>query len=226
MKYQLRNKYLSEPRINRYLNATHQNKVRSKRLYHANIRLAQAFHPILTQFEVILRNSLNEQLSVYFSDKDWIINQKSEFMSDPSLSQSRYFLKKSVQKSERNLTTKGIPTTCGKIISDQNFGFWLALFLPHHYMLIGGEPIKIFKHKPPIEDRASLYSKLNDLRKFRNRTNHCEPICFQGNAISCSKALSIRNNIYYLIRWIEPELETFLRNIDNIPNKVNQIMTI
>ncbi len=226
MKYLLRKKYLSEPRINRYLTATNQNKERSKRLYHANIRLAQSFHPLLTQFEVILRNSLNEQLSSYFTDKDWIINQKNGFMNHQSLSQSRYFLKKSVLKSERNLTNRRIPVTCGKIISNQNFGFWLALFLSHHYRLIGGQPIKIFVHKPTTEDRASIYSKLDDLRKFRNRTNHCEPICFIGNTIDCSKALQMRNSIYDLINWIEPELEPFLRAIDNIQNKVNQLVNI
>ena len=55
MKKQLRYKYLSRPRYNRYLAATANNNEKAKRLYNANIRLAQAFHPILSQFEVILR---------------------------------------------------------------------------------------------------------------------------------------------------------------------------
>ena len=76
MRNELRNKYLSKPRYNRYLNATGNDKNRANRLYNANIRLAQATHPILTQFEVVLRNSLNLQLSSYFVDNDWIINQK------------------------------------------------------------------------------------------------------------------------------------------------------
>lgn len=77
MRNELRNKYLSRPRYNRYLNATTNNKNRAKRLYNANIRLAQAMHPILTQLEVVLRNSLNLQLSSHFVDNDWIINQKN-----------------------------------------------------------------------------------------------------------------------------------------------------
>lgn len=70
MRNELRNKYLSRPRLKRYLNATDNNKNLSKRLYNANIRLAQATHPILTQFEVVLRNSLNLQLSSHFLDSD------------------------------------------------------------------------------------------------------------------------------------------------------------
>jgi len=175
MRNELRNKYLSIPRHNRYLNATGNDKHRARRLYNANIRLAQATHPILTQFEVVLRNSLNLQLSGYFIDTDWIINQKNGFMRNNSLRNSKFFLRRSVQKTEDKLTRRGIPITSGKIISDQTFGFWIALFLGHHYSLIAGEPLHIFVNKPPTEGRASIYSKLDEIRKLRNRVNHCEP---------------------------------------------------
>ena len=226
MKHSLRQKYLSLPRINRYITATGGDKVRAKRLYNANIRIAQAFHPILSQFEVILRNSLNNKLSAYFTDTDWIINQKAGFMSNNSLSTSRYFLRRSIQKTETNLNNRGIPLTSGKIISNQTFGFWIALYLSHHYMLIGGEPLKVFANKPPIEDRASIYSKLDDIRKFRNRINHCEPICFNGNTINCNRVISVKQTVYNLVDWIEPELIPFFESIDNIDNKINNTMAI
>jgi len=226
MKYSLRQKYLSQARINRYLLATGGNKDRAKRLYNANIRLAQAFHPILTQFEVIMRNSLNHQLSTYFTDNEWIINQKSGFMSSRSLRTSRYFLRRSVQKTEDNLNNRGIAITSGKIISNQTFGFWIALYLSHHYMLISGEPLKVFANKPSTEDRASIYSKLDDIRKFRNRINHCEPICFTGNTIDCSRVIDIKQKLYNLINWIEPDLNPFFEDIDNIDSKVNNTMAI
>jgi hypothetical protein len=226
MKDELRNKYLSRPRNNRYLKATGNDKSRAKRLYNANIRLAQATHPILTQFEVVLRNSLNRQLSSHFIDSEWIINQKSGFMTNNSLRHSNFFLKRSVQKTEDKLTRRGIPITSGKIISDQTFGFWIALFLGHHYSLIAGQPIHIFVNKPTTEDRASIYSKLDDIRNFRNRVNHCEPLCFNGNNIDCREVLNIRTKLYQLIEWIEPELIPFFESIDNVQSKVNNIMKI
>ena len=100
MRKDLRYTYLSRPRYNRYLAATANDKERAKKLYNANIRLAQSFHPILSQFEVILRNSLNLKLSAHFGDIDWIINQKSGFMRHNSLRNSHFFLKTCVQKSE------------------------------------------------------------------------------------------------------------------------------
>lgn len=226
MKKDLRYKYLSRPRYNRYLNATANSTSRAKRLYNANMKLAQAFHPILSQFEVILRNALSLKMTTHFADPDWIINQKSGFMSHPSLNASRYFLRTSVRKAESNLARRSIPITSGKIISDQTFGFWLAFFLSHHHALIGGQSIHVFSHKPAIEDRASIYSKLDNIRSFRNRVNHCEPLCFHGHIIDCTEALAIRSTIYDLISWIDPDLVPFLRSIDNIPSKVNQIMAI
>lgn len=226
MKTELRGKYLSSPRYNRYLAATANNQHRSKRLYKANIRLAQAFHPILSQFEVILRNALNNVLTTYFADSDWIINQKNGFMRNQSLRNSNFFLRKSIQKTEFKLQRRRIPITNGKIISDQSFGFWIALFLPHHYSLIGGQPIHVFAHKPATENRASIHNKLDRIKDFRNRINHCEPICFRGNNIDSSEALSIINIVYSLISWIDPNLIPFFEEIDNVQSKVNRIMSI
>jgi len=226
MKADLRNKYLSGPRYNRYLIATTNNKIRAQRLYTANIRLAQAFHPVLTQFEVVIRNSLNIKLSTYFGDPDWIINQKTGFMRNPTLRMSHFFLKTCVQKTENKLTRRSIPITSGKIISDQTFGFWLAFFLGHHYSLVGGQPIHIFAYKPAIEDRASIYSKLDEIKNFRNRVNHCEPLCFVGHSISCNDAIRIQSLLYNLIEWIDPELLPFFKKIDNISNVVAKINRI
>lgn len=226
MRRDLRYKYLSRPRYNRYLVATGNQNDRAKKLYSANIRLAQAFHPILSQFEVVLRNSLNFSLTNHFSDPDWIINQKRGFMSNASLRTSHFFLKTSIQKTELKLTRRRIPITAGKIISDQNFGFWLSFFLSHHYSLVGGVPIHIFPYKPLNENRASIYSKLDEIRSFRNRVNHCEPICFLGHNIDCTEALEVRTKIYQLLEWIDPKLISFFEQFDNIQSKINQIRTI
>lgn len=226
MRNELRNKYLSRPRYNRYLNAAGNNKNRAKRLYNANIRLAQATHPLLTQFEVVLRNSLNLHLSSHFIDPDWIINQKNGFMKDNSLRRSNYFLRRSILITENKLMRRGIPITSGKIISDQNFGFWIALFLRHHYSLISGQPIHIFINKLSSEDRASIYSKLDDIRNFRNRVSHCEPLCFRDANIDCSEVEITRTKLYKLIEWIEPKLIPFFEKIDNIQSKIDNRMRI
>ncbi len=147
-------------------------------------------------------------------------------MRHNSLRNSHFFLKTCVQKSENKLTRRLIPITSGKIISDQTFGFWLSFFLSHHYSLVGGQPIHIFPFKPVNEDRASIYSKLDEIRSFRNRVNPCEPICFSGHNIDCAEALKIRATLYKLIEWINPKLIPFFEKVDTIQSNVNNIMRI
>lgn len=226
MKATLRYKYLSRSRYNRYLLATGHNLKKAKRLYLANMRLAQAFHPLLSQFEVIFRNSLNEVLTSNFSDADWIINQKTGFMSDSSLNQSQYFLRSCVRKTEKQLILKGIPVTSGKIIADQTLGFWVSFLLPHHYSLVSGSPIHSFSFKPTTENRASIHSKLEEIKSFRNRVNHCEPLCFSGSTIDCSHALRIRSVMYDLARWIDPDLPNFFKQFDGISAQCRRIAAI
>ena len=147
-------------------------------------------------------------------------------MRDLSLQSSRFFLRTCVQKTETKLKRRGIPVTSGKIISDQTFGFWLTFFLSHHYSLVAGQPIHIFNYKPSSENRATIYHKLNEIKNFRNRVNHCEPLCFVGNSVDCSDVLEIRTKIYSLVSWINPNLISFLERLDNIERKTAQIMDI
>lgn len=165
-------------------------------------------------------------LAAHFADADWIINQKAGFMSDPSLAHSRYFLRTSVRKTEQTLARRRLPVTAGKIVSDQMFSFWLALYVPHHFMLIAGTPLLAFPFKPATENRASIHRKLEDVKNFRNRMNHCEPLCFRGNTIDCTYAIHIRTTVYDLLDWIDPDLRSYFQTIDTMTQKIAAIMRI
>lgn len=69
---------------------------RALKLYQVNLRLSAAFYPLLSLFEIVLRNALNEELIAHFNDSDWLKNQRSGFMSHPTLTND--YLKQSVQK--------------------------------------------------------------------------------------------------------------------------------
>lgn len=225
MRLNLRNQYFSQSRYNRYMLSTGNDLGRSKRLYLANIRLAQAFHPLLSQFEVILRNSINNELTNYFSDSNWIRTQKNGFMSHQSLGNKPY-LKGQIINSERRMRRDRVPITSGKLIADQTLGFWVAYFSRPHYRILTGRPIHIFPNKPSIENRASIHRKLEKIRNFRNRVNHCEPLCFYGNTINCTEATQMKNMIFELTQWIDIRLIPFMNKIDNIDAKINHILTI
>lgn len=226
MKITLRHKYLSKTRYNRYQQATQANLSKAKQLYNANIRLTQAFHPLLTQFEVVLRNSIHSVLTMHFKDGNWVKNQKTGFMSHTSLSKSRYFLRESILSSEKKFHRRKISITSARLLADQTLGFWTALFLGHHYSLLNGCLMKTFPNKPLTENRATIHSKLEKLKDFRNRINHCEPICFNGISIDCSISEDIHCTLYELVSWLDPQLVPFFASIDNVANKIKQIKKI
>lgn len=225
MQLPLRLKYFSTLRYNRYLQSVGNDSEKAKRLYQGNIQLSQAFQPLLAQFEIVFRNAVNDMLAVYFVDPDWIINQKKGFMNDVTL-QPQFFLKKSVKKAEDGLARQRVSLSSGKIIADQTLGFWVSLFSTVHYRLIGGQPIHIFSHKPGRENRSSIYGRLEEIQKFRNRISHQEPICFTHNRIDCTRAVEVRKHIFDLVSWIDPDLVPFFDDLDEIQNEIDQIMSI
>jgi hypothetical protein len=206
--------------------ATGKDDDRAGKLYNANILLSQAFHPLLSQFEVIFRNGLDSVLSRHFGDSDWIVNEKAGFMNDQSLRKSQFYLRKCVESVENKLNRSQVAVTSGKVISDQTFGFWTAFFTPLHYRLVNGQPIHVFAHKPSAENRASIYGKLEAVKEFRNRVNHCEPICFNAHVIDCSNALNMRTKVFNLIEWIEPGLVPFFAKMDTIEEKISMLAFI
>jgi hypothetical protein len=223
--------YFSSSRINRYLVATGNSKNRTVKLYKANLKVSQAFHPLLGILEVVLRNRINDIMTAHFNDSDWIINQKTGFMSDPSLKyiQKRKkklivnkFLKEEIEKAEKRIKKTGRAITSGKIIAEQTFGFWTDLFEIHHYKLLKGKPIQIFQTLPTGYGRKEVNNELDAIRRFRNRINHNEPICFVGDNIDFKKTINIYHSIISILSWINPELLTLTTNLDAVQQAIEK----
>jgi hypothetical protein len=235
MKFQKIRLYLSSQRIDRYLIATGNRKTRAVRLYKANLKIAQSFHPLLGALEVTLRNQVNTILATYFSDPDWITNQKTGFMSAPSLTHIdrrtgrrviNDFLKSSVEKSERRFSRLKVPATSGKIIADQSLGFWTDLFEVHRYRLLLGRPIQVFSKLPSGHGRKEVCERLNKIRQFRNRINHDEPICFNGSSIDFTYVNKVYEAIVDILTWIDPELIKWIKDIDTVRTKIANAKTV
>lgn len=223
--------YFSVPRVNRYLFATGNSIHKAIQLYKANLKISQAFHPLLGVFEVVLRNKLNHILTDYFADKDWIINQKNGFMSDKSLQftykrtgemKTNDFLKREITKAEKRLLKTGTSPTSGKIIAEQTLGFWTDLFEVHHYRLLRGKPIQIFQSLPSGHRRKEVNDGLNKIRRFRNRINHNEPICFNGNWIDFTETEAVYTSLVNLLTWIDPKIVKFVSDIDNVQKTIEE----
>lgn len=216
MDYQKFEQYISKPRLDRYLNACSGCPVRAQELYQANLKIAESFYSVLNLFEVFLRNRINIQLSSHFKNPDWIINEKNGFMNNPILAPSKFFLLNQVLTAEKRALIKNGAVTSGIIIAEQNLGFWTSLFDTHHYKLLSGSIIHCFPNKPSNIQRKQINQTLHEIREFRNRIYHNEPICFNGSNIDFGLANKIKSDIYNILNWIDNDLANYTAKFDNI----------
>jgi len=221
MNYNILERYCSKARMDKYLLACKDSKEIALGRYKQNILVCQAFYPILNLFETFIRNAIYYQISLHFKDKDWINNQVTGFMSSAELKSSSYFLKKSILKCQKDMLRKKIKPSSDKIIAELAFGFWLSLFQTHHYKLVKGCPIHILPFKPKHVNRSEIWLKLDRIRRFRNRIYHNEPICFKKSEIDFMDTLTIRQDIYQCLKWMNPTLESYVKEYDEIIKRCN-----
>lgn len=221
----------SYSRISRYLKATGGKKRKAQKMYYANARIARSFQPLLSFFEVVLRNQIHYALASHFGDVQWLINQKTGFMSDPSLTHTvkktkkvivNDFLKKEVERSEHSLITKKRNITAGRVIAELNLGFWNSLFEKHHYALLKGAPCKIFHRLPTGYGRKEINAIIQEIRRFRNRLSHNEPLCFDGKAFDMKYVKEMYVKITDFLSWISPEIMVSLQkeSLDNVCDEI------
>jgi Abi-like protein len=224
MKYKDFEYYLSPERMSRFYNACGYDKVKAKKLYRINLKLSKSFLPLLSLFEVGLRNAIHRELSLHFADPDWIIHQQSGFMISPSLGgkmvngkiiPERYLLNE-VRKAQDKLRRSSANLTSARLIAEQNFGFWTAMFDKKYFHTLNRIPLNAFKAIPIGISETEIFPKLRLIRNFRNRISHHEPICFNTNGIYCgNQAQLIRQLIYELSTWIGTDFKSYVSKIDS-----------
>ena len=212
-------RYLSVPRLHRYFSVC-SSESRAIELYKGNLKLAQAFHPVLGVLEVVTRNSIYNSIAAHFADPDWIINQRNGFMSHRALSPGRFYLKREVERAEAALTRRGVPITSARLVAEQNFKFWTDLLANYHLGLLRSSPLRAFPNLTSSSRNNVAYATLMDIRKFRNRVSHNEPLFLYGNSIDFSLVIETHRKINNVFSWIDPKLLVWIADIDQISDGI------
>jgi hypothetical protein len=89
-----------------------------------------------------------------------------------------------------------------------------------------GKPIQIFQTLPSGFGRKEVNDELDKVRRFRNRINHNEPICFNGNLIDFTETLEVHNSIINLLTWIDPEIIKLISDFDKVRKTVERAKKI
>jgi len=156
-------------------------------------------------------------LAFYFGDADWILSKNIPFPMK---------LRDHTSGVERRLRAEKRTVTSGRVLAEQHLGIWTDLFEKGSFKIFQGSPIHVFKNPPPALTRKDVSARLNQIRLFRNRINHNEPICFQGNAIDLTYAQNVYATTCEVLTWIDPDILIFLRDLDKIPSQITRMQRI
>ena len=165
----------SPARLNRYKVACGGNTRKAMALYRYNVKLCQKYYAVLNIFEIIFRNAVDRHFRTYYNDPNWIEQQL----------QAGGMLAYSPQKADalkhiNELKKKGILTP-DKVVSAQSFGFWTYMFNKIPFNAGGKKILDIFPNKQVGLGQKAVYNELQDIKQFRNRIAHHEPICFDAS---------------------------------------------
>ena len=197
---------LSGVRFEAYRRSTGEGDEAALARYVWNVALCEALYPSVHCLEVALRNALHRQAAHYFRTASWL---------DPStpscvLSERE---KRKVRRAMQELQRRNRPPTPDRVVAELTFGFWTSLLSREYEQRFLIRIIKpAFPHLPkPIRTRRTLAGRFNEIRQFRNRIFHHEPIWKRQNLVADHQ------RILEAIGWICPELQQTAMVMDRFP---------
>lgn len=174
MKYADFENAFSAARLNKYRKACNGNDTKALTLYRHNVKLCQKFYGVLNVFEIVLRNAINKHYALHFNDADWIFHQL----------QVGGMLEHSPQQKdvldEINKMANDNKYTPDKVVSSVSFGFWTYMFTKVPFRLGNQSLLHIFPNRQVGLGQKAIFKELQQIKQFRNRIAHHEPICFDA----------------------------------------------
>lgn len=169
--YQEAQKIFSPARMQKYLQACGGDEEKAMQLYSYNACLSQSFFGVVSLFEVVLRNAINEHYLKTLGE-DWIVKQALpdgllEHEADEVAFTKHAYDKEGVYSHD-------------KMVGSFTFGFWTYLFTKRNYKIGGKTLLQIFPNRVKGTTQKMVYADITAIREFRNRIAHHEPICFDA----------------------------------------------
>jgi hypothetical protein len=179
--------------------------------YQWNIRLSESFYPVLSIYEVALRNSLDRELTRMYGSPEWYNN----LSNTPGLRD----LSKEITRAMNHITKRGEQITPSKVVAELNLGFWTRLFNTEYELILWKDLRKAFPFMPKSDrKRANVSSSLNRIRSFRNRIYHNE-----GIAWNLKELEKQHRNLHQTLGWLNKRLPIYTNAIDRFPTLWPQV---
>ncbi len=196
-------KLISKPRFERYLLACQNNPEKAIDLYKQNIQKSMEMYELLSFFEIILRNKIDEHYKIKYhyevGSENWL-----KFAASTKGFYDHTQTLKTKESIVHGISSLGKNYSHNKLIAELNFGFWRFQFAPKEFRAAGSSLHQIFIKRPKGTNHTVIFNKLRLINNIRNRIAHYEPICFDsgGNNVSDFYIQSHKNEIIELLDWM------------------------
>lgn len=177
--------------------------------YSYNIKISQAFYPILSILEISLRNKINEAIEQTLKP-DWLLE---EINCQNILKDKEY---KILMTAKNKLCRSNKSITKGHLIAELSFGFWIHLCTKSYKIKLWHTKNFfriVFKNYPNMSqfDKMSIiYPVLKKTLEIRNRIFHHEIIINNKTPIE-----DIYNQMKQLLFYIDENATEYLNTICN-----------
>jgi len=197
---------LSQSRLATYYQLFPNDKQKAIEYYQLNTQIAESLYPLLSNLEIVLRNAIHNSFSIHFKNTNWYAH-----VTYPELQDQINIAKSKISASKNQITID-------KLVSELTLGFWTSLFNKNYAKdywkpLMYAFPLLSKQQK----HRNVIAFKLNNIRKFRNRIFHYEPICNDLNILSTN-----HTNILEVLQWINTDIVNWTKQIDRFDNLYQQ----
>jgi hypothetical protein len=205
---------ISKERLDPYINYHKNDLLKAISHYKSNILISESFYPLLAVLEIGLRNSIDYQLTKRFNDREWYDNK--DFVKIAT----RFQIDR-ISQARTNIYSEKKEITPGRIIAELSFGFWTSLFDTKFEMTLWKSLRLAFPNCPKsIRKRKTMSSKLNGIRKLRNRIFHHEAITWNLNVLN-----SYNNEIIEGIEWLNRDLLEWMVELNHVEETISKYKT-
>ncbi len=217
---------LSHARLRPYLKKSNEDPHSAMKLYQWNIELSGAVYETLHRVEVIFRNALDEQLSIWNASQ---VNQQtgqshsSDWLLDPSHLLQRLLgkdIEKAIANASRAVARKGrarrLPNH-NDVLAQLSFGTWRYLMPDKDAgrRLLWRDAISFaFPHLESAGEE--LTRRVRGVHQLRNRIAHLEPL-LQSGFVETEFA-----NMRFILAGIDPEVETWMVSRQRVTSILRQ----
>jgi hypothetical protein len=109
-------KLLSQSRLATYYQLFPNDKQIAIEYYQLNTQIAESLYPLLSNLEIVLRNTIHNSFSIHFKNSNWYT-----LVNYPELQDQINIAKSKITASKNQITID-------KLVSELTFGFWTSLF--------------------------------------------------------------------------------------------------